>query len=524
MDLDNQSGSQTLDFERAIAEKLEAGELRLEDKMFLLDLLKQRDQIRRYNKANYFKAYEFQKKFYEAGTKHRFRFLCAANRVGKSFSEAYEFALHCTGLYPSWWTGHRFNKPILAWAVGITSDSTRKVLQKELFGTSIGKDQDALGTGIIPRHCIELDTVERDGNKLLIAQIKHHNARGEFDGYSTLEFRSTQQGEHALMGATVDYIWLDEEDPYESMRIFSQCVTRTLTTKGLVTITATPENGLTELVDKFMKGEGDEDTGALYFQNATWWDAHENLGGHISDKDIAVMSSGIPKWQLDMRSKGLPLLGSGLIYDVADDPIRCRPFDIPDTWKRCCAIDIGIDHPTAAVWSAYDANTDTIYVYDCYKESGFTPAYHAPAINGRGMWIPVILPHDADNTEKGSGMSVAQFYRNAGVNVAFEKFHNPIGHDGKQNFFVEPGITDIRERMMSGRFKIFDIDATAALFEEKARYHRKEGKIVKENDDLMDAMRYSVMSVTHRGVSKRDAGEGYSAAYKDNIARWNQSY
>ena len=129
--------------------------------------------------------------------------------VGKSYSEAYEFACHVTGLYPTWWTGKRFEKPILAWAVGITSDSTRKVLQKELFGTSMAKDAESIGTGTIPRRCIELDTIERDGNKILIAQIKHHNSRGEFDGFSTLEFRSTQQGEHALMGATVDFIWLD---------------------------------------------------------------------------------------------------------------------------------------------------------------------------------------------------------------------------------------------------------------------------------------------------------------------------
>lgn len=491
--------------------------LDLKGKREIIDLLKVRERIKRYNKMNYFGAYKFQQDFYAAGKKHRFRFLCAANRVGKSYSEAYEFAVHCTGKYPDWWQGKRFNKPILAWAVGITGDSTRKVLQKELFGTSIGKDKEAIGSGIIPRDCIDLDTLERDGNKILIAQIKHYNARGEFDGMSTLEFRSTQQGEHALMGATVDYIWLDEEDPYESMRIFSQCVTRTLTTRGLVTITATPENGLTELVDKFMKGEGDDDTGSLYFQNATWWDAP-----HITEDDIREMSSGIPGWQLAMRSKGMPLLGSGLIYDVSDDDIKCESFEIPETWKRVCALDIGIDHPTAAVWTAYDANTDTVYVYDVYKQAGFTPAYHAPAINGRGRWIPVILPHDADNTEKGSGMSMSDFYRNAGVNVEFETFHNKIGTDNKKNYFVEPGIVDIRERMMSGRFKVFDVPATQSLFEEKARYHRKEGKIVKEWDDVMDAMRYSACSVTHRGKSSRDCD--FNTAYQDNITRWNSTY
>ena len=180
-----------------------------EQKNLLLSLLQEKEKLRQYNKAKYFRAYDFQKRFYAASANHRFRFLCAANRVGKSYSEAAEVGWHLTGRYPDWWEGHKFTKPILCWAVGITGDSTRKVLQKELFGTSVGKDADALGTGSLPRDCIDFNTLEKDGNKILVCQIKHHNSRGEFDGMSILEFRSTQQGEHALMGATVDYIWLD---------------------------------------------------------------------------------------------------------------------------------------------------------------------------------------------------------------------------------------------------------------------------------------------------------------------------
>lgn len=77
---------------------------------------------------------------------------------------------------------------------------------------------------------------------------------------------------------------------------------------------------------------------------------------------------------------------------------------------------------------------------------------------------------------------------------------------------------------MSGRFKIFNNGACAKLFEEKARYHRKEGRIVKEHDDLMDAMRYSACSVTHRGRSKFDTSFGSGNLHQDNTSRWNQSY
>lgn len=530
---------QVTNLNEAIAEALKM--MDTDQKAQFLNLLQEKDKLRKYNKINHFNAYEFQRKFYAASAEHRFRFLCAANRVGKSYSEAFEVACHLTGRYPDWWAGHKFKKPILCWAVGITGDSTRKVLQKELFGTSIGKDADAIGTGAIPRDCIDFNTLEKDGNKILVCQIKHHNARGEVDGLSTLEFRSTQQGEHALMGATVDYIWLDEEDPFRSMEIFAQCVTRTLTTKGLVTLTATPENGKTKLVKMFM-GETDDselsieqkeaaekledaniEDNAMYWQNATWWDAHESVGGHISDKDIADMVKGIPEWQLDMRSRGIPMLGSGVIYDVDPNSIKTPSIEIPGHWKQVAAVDIGFDHPTAVVWTAYDQANDTIYVTDVYKGAGKTANDHAPFINKPGKtWIPVVLPHDANNTERGSGESVMKYYKDAFINVASETFYNPIRQDGKKNYYVATGIQDCLERMRTGRLKIFD--HCHELFKELQDYHRKDGKIVKEDDDIMDAMRYSVMSVTHRGRSKDQSANGYSSAYNDNVKRWNGTY
>lgn len=181
----------------------------LEERVEILRLLEEKETYLKYNTVENFTPYDFQKDFYKASLKYKRRFLCAANRVGKSFSEAAEMSYHLTGLYPEWWEGHRFSKPILAWAVGITGDSTRKVMQKELFGTEAGKDVAEIGTGAIPRDQIDIKAVERDGHRILSAKIKHHDLEGRFDGYSTIEFRSTQQGEHVLMGATVDYIWLD---------------------------------------------------------------------------------------------------------------------------------------------------------------------------------------------------------------------------------------------------------------------------------------------------------------------------
>lgn len=278
-------------------------------------------------------------------------------------------------------------------------------------------------------------------------------------------------------------------------------------------ITATPENGLTELVDMFMKNE----KGVLYFQNATWDDAL-----HLTKEVKEELLASIPTWQHEMRSKGIPMMGSGLIYDVSESTITCAPFDIPDHWRRVAAVDIGIDHPTAVVWSAYDAATDTIYIYDVYSESGNIPSIHATAINARGTWIPVVLPHDADNTERGSGRSVMSYYQEAGVNVLHDTFHNPLDNMGRKNNFVEPGIMEMLQRMKTGRLKVFA--QCGKFFEEMRRYHRKEGKIIKKDDDVMDAARYSCLSVTHRGISAGEASMGYSAAYDDNWDNFNTNY
>jgi hypothetical protein len=56
---------------------------------------------------------------------------------------------------------------------------------------------------------------------------------------------------------------------------------------------------------------------------------------------------------------------------------------------------------------------------------------------------------------------------------------------------VEAGVLDMLQRMTSGRLKVF---STCRMWLEEFRlYHRKDGKIVKERDDLMSASRYALM-------------------------------
>jgi hypothetical protein len=87
---------------------------------------------------------------------------------------------------------------------------------------------------------------------------------------------------------------------------------------------------------------------------------------------------------------------------------------------------------------------------------------------------------------------VRKWYSDAGLKNTID-FENP---DGSR--YVEPGILELNERMRTDRFKVFS--NCSAFLREKRIYHRKDGKLVKENDDVMDAVRYGVQMITRRGV------------------------
>lgn len=186
--------------------------------------------------------------FFEAGAKYRERVFMAANRVGKTIAGAYEVTAHLTGQYPHWWTGRRFRRPVRAWAAGDTNETTRDIIQLELFG-NVGTGPEGRkgfdGSGMVPRECIG-QPKWKQGVQDLADTVAILHVTG---GWSTLGLKSFDQGRRAFQGTAKEVIWLDEECPAD---VYGECYMRTMTTKGLVLGTFTPLNGLTEHVLQFM--------------------------------------------------------------------------------------------------------------------------------------------------------------------------------------------------------------------------------------------------------------------------------
>lgn len=454
---------------------------------------------KKYNKIDFYEPYPYQVKFANKSAQHKQRFLRAANRVGKSYGTAAEFAMHITGRYQDWFKGERItDSGHIFWCVGVDLSSVAKVMQKELLGTSDIRMSEKIGTGMIPKSHIVMEPMTKDAGSVRIMFVKHIDG-----GLNTLMFYGSNN-ESTLMGDTVKFIWMDEEPEHHSEEIYAQCKTRVMTTQGHLMLTATPEQGQTALNDLF----DNDTTGKLYVQQATWWDAP-----HITENDIAEMSAGIPDWQLDMRSKGLPVLGTGAVFPIADESIVESPTHIPDYWDIVCAVDFGeTTDASVIVFCARNPDDDTYHlVKEIYLDQSIearTPRNMAKEIlNSDWPHAIVVVPHDGglnSDDPQAKGKLLLEY----GCNVWTHTFTNPVdvklGTDELKpagraaHNSIHAGLIEMRRRMEENTLKISD--EMVNFFKEKRTYfwreNRTTGKRVPTGTDhCIDASRYALMSL-----------------------------
>lgn len=202
-----------------------------------------------YARARYPKHVEF----FKAGATYRERAFIAANRVGKTVGGGYETTAHLTGLYPHWWEGKRFDAPISAWAAGKSGETTRDIVQNALLGDVTYETDDGrkgfAGKGMIPTHLMGRIIWKRGSDDAVDSILVKHVT----GGWSRLGFKSYEQKRGAFEGTARHVIWLDEECPLD---IYGECLIRTATTGGIIMLTFTPLEGLTETVMQFMPGFG----------------------------------------------------------------------------------------------------------------------------------------------------------------------------------------------------------------------------------------------------------------------------
>jgi phage terminase large subunit-like protein len=404
--------------------------------------------------------------FFAAGKEYKERLFTAGNRVGKSFSGLYELCVHLTGLYPDWWPGKRYTRPVKVWVGGKNLKTIRDSVQTVLFG-----EKSDIGSGLLPKHLIHKTRAALNvADGIETADITHVSG-----GLSTFSVKTYESGLEGFVGAAVDIVMLDEEPP---LNLYIESLMRTATTKGMVYVTFTPDKGFSDTVKSFFAATGFKDgqVGHKWVTVCGWDDIP-----HLEDEEKRKLWESIPSYLRDAKTKGIPYLGSGAIYQFLKQDISVRPFDIPAKWPRAFGLDVGWTHPTAAVWGAYDQQNDVLYIYGEYKQSQREVTTHAHAIKSRGAWIPGVIDKASMGSNQIDGRCVFDIYKNHDLEI----------YPSRRSKTLNAGIALVTERLATGRLKVFT--TCTEWFAEIAMYHTDDkGKITEENDDLMDATRYLV--------------------------------
>jgi phage terminase large subunit-like protein len=416
------------------------------------------------NRLAAYRPYAKQREFHAMAARERL--LMAGNQLGKTLAGAFEMAMHLTGVYPPWWAGRRFERAVMAWAGSVTSLATRDTVQRLAVGRP-GQH----GTGAVPRKAI-VATRSALGTPDLLDHVKVQHVDG---GVSVLAFKSYEQGREKWQGETLDVVWFDEEPPAD---IYFEGLTRTNATGGMAYMTFTPLLGMSDVVKRFLL-DRPPGTGVV---TMTIDDAE-----HYTPEQRAAIIASYPPHEREARAKGIPTLGSGRIFPVPEDDIAVDAFDVPPHWAQIVGIDFGYDHPSAAGRLAWDRDADVLYLTHVHRARQQTPVLFAPAVKAWGSWLPVAWPHDGLQHDKGSGIELAAQYRQAGLNMLPERATFEDGSSG-----VEAGLMEMLDRMQTGRFKVFR--HLEDWWQEFRLYHRKDGRVVKESDDLISAVRYAVMA------------------------------
>lgn len=415
--------------------------------------------------------------------KNRTKVLFGGNRTGKSHTVSYEIACHLTGIYPDWWQGIRFTKPVVVWATGEDSKVVRNTIQRKLLG-----EFRKLGTGWIPRNCIIDDSIiGLNGTPLAVdfLNAKHIPSGGE----SYLQFKAYKQDIESFMGDSINIGWMDEEPPED---INDEIAMRVLDRDGYLFYSFTPLQGITKLYSKLIEDE------SVHKTWITWDDVK-----HLSDEAKESRAAGLSEEMLKARKYGVPTIGRSLIFKFPEEQYTCDSFEIPAYWPRIGGIDIGLNHPTCAVGVAIDRDANTLYAYTEYSKSDKDQGYHARFL--RNWQIPFGLSHDAFRRDIQTNRQTADLYTDEGLKV-FNAGKEPSARNEM-----------VRKLIAEGRLFIFK-DRCPELLKQMRMYRTKDDgvSIYKVDDDMVDAFTHAIYMLDKAEIP----GQSKKKIVDVNVVQW----
>ena len=418
-----------------------------------------------YNKGE--KVHKKQLLFHKCPKRNRWVF--GGNRSGKTECGAVEVVYLACGIHP-----YKKNKLTEGWVVSLSRQVQRDVAQKKILH-------------YLPEHYIE-KVVMLSGaqGSLESGVIDFIVVRSEVGGLSKIGFRTCDQGREKFQGASLDYVWFDEEPPYD---IYQECRMRVLDKCGEIFGTMTPLKGLTWVYNQIYLNENNDKE--VWYEQMEWAD-----NPYLSKDEIENMTKNMSQDEIESRRYGKFRASSGLVYPEFDENVNViEPFDIPKEWQDTISIDPGLHNPLSAHFYCVDFDGN-VYVVAEHYEAEKDVAYHANKIkeiadnlgwkrDRSGKLIALIDPAASQKTLS-SEKTVVELFNDNGILV-----------NTKVNKDMFSGIAVVKSYLKNaeGRSRLFIFKNCVNLIREIKSYWWGDGdNPIKKDDHALDELRYYLMT------------------------------
>lgn len=412
--------------------------------------------------------HEKQLLFHKCTKKNRWVF--GGNRTGKTECGAVEAIYLLRGIHPF----KENKKNVKGWAVSLSTQVQRDVSQAKILHylnpdwiediIMLSGKKDSPESGVI--------------DKILIKNV--------FGGISELGFKSCDQGREKFQGTSLDFVWFDEEPPYD---IYLECKMRVIDRCGEIFGTMTPLKGLTWVYDEiYLNNSNDSE---VWYMQLSW---HDNP--FLNEKEIKSLTSCMSKSELESRCYGNFAFSGGLVYSDFDENVNViEPFNVPSEWYDNVSIDPGFRNPLSCHFYAvdYDGN---VYVIAEHYEKDKDIEYHSKCIldiakklnwpfSSSGYLNAIIDSAGGQKTLASSKSVVDLFYD-------YKILANP-----KVNKDLFTGINRVKSYIKdaNGKSKLFIFKNCVNLIREIKGYFWGNGdNPIKKDDHALDELRYYIMT------------------------------
>lgn len=423
------------------------------------------------NKLNFYnkgrKVHKKQIAFHKC--KKRNRWVFGGNRSGKTECGAVEVVYLACGNHP-----YKKNKLTSGWVVSLSRQVQRDVAQRKILE-------------YLPASCIEKIVMVSGGqDSAENGIIDFILVRSQVGGISKIGFKSCDQGREKFQGTSLDYVWFDEEPPYD---IYLECKMRVLDKCGEIFGTMTPLKGLTWVYNTIYLN--DKNDNGIWYEMMEWAD-----NPFLSKKEIESMTKSLPAEEIESRRYGKFMQNGGMVYSEFDENVHViEPFEVPMEWQDNISIDPGLHNPLSAHFYAvdYDGN---VYVVAEHYQAQKTVEYHAEKIkkiardlnwktDSKGF-LRAIIDSAARQKTLASEKNVVELFYENGILV------NP---QVDKDMFA--GISTVKSYLKTadGSTRLFIFKNCVNLIREIKNYWWGDGDLpIKKDDHALDELRYYLMT------------------------------